>query len=163
MLRRPRSAIHVASAAFVVSWTCSGPSPGQRDEAANDTRPPPPGSLLEIMIDLERHMNGIAHGIWWNDYDAIAAAATSIADHPQIPVADRTIVAETLGPEMGAFASLDREVHDAAVRARTAADMEDPSGVLDAWQAIQTRCVDCHLRFRDRLKPVLSGRSETRP
>ncbi|MDX1661448.1 MAG: cytochrome c [Gemmatimonadota bacterium] len=59
---------------------------------------------------------------------------------------------------MSAFAKLDREVHDAAVRVREAAEAEDLDGVVEAWQAIQDGCVACHRRFRDRLKPVLSGR-----
>lgn len=126
--------------------------------ATPDTLPtPPPGSLLAIMIDLEKDMAGVAHGIWWTDFEAIAASATGIADHPKIPDEGRATIAETLGDEMSAFASLDRDVHDASVRIQGAAEAEDLDGVLEAWQATQDGCVACHQRFRERLKPVLSG------
>lgn len=133
------------------------PATAERTPATVDTTAPPPGSLLGIMIDLEKDMAGVAHGIWWTDWEAIAASATGIAEHPQIPDEGRATIAETLGAEMSAFAGLDGAVHDASVRIREAAAAEDLEGVLEAWQTAQDGCVECHQRFRDRLKPVLSG------
>lgn len=135
----------------------SAPTAAERTPATVDTSAPSPGSLLAIMIDLEKDMAGVAHGIWWTDWEAIATSATGIAEHPQIPDEGRATIAGTLGEEMSAFAGLDGAVHDASVRIREAAAAEDLEGVLEAWQTAQDGCVECHQRFRDRLKPVLSG------
>lgn len=142
---------------------CRGDAPPERDAdpiaattpASSDTASEP--SLLAIMLGLEADMADVARGIWRSDARSIAAAATDIADHPKIPAEGRATIARTLGAEMSDFAALDRDVHDAAVRLRESAEAEDFEAALDAWQTAQDGCAECHRRFRDRLRPLLSG------
>lgn len=141
---------------------CGRGAPHERDadpttettSATSDTASEP--SLLAIMLELEANMASLARGIWRSDAPSIAAAATDIAGHPEIPAEERVTIARALGEEMSDFAAFDRDVHDAAVRVRESAEAEDFEATLDAWQAAQDGCVECHRRFRERLRPLLS-------
>lgn len=139
-----------------------GPGPEQRpaseDPATADTATALPAGatdsiapLLVIMQRLERDVQDLHHGVWLGDLELVAASAREIANHPNVPADEREAIAALLGDEFGAFAALDREVHDIAVTIADSATGWSPERVLAPWDRMARACLACHAQYRDRL------------
>lgn len=122
--------------------------------AAAGTRMALPG-LFTIMAGLEQDLYRISRGLWLADPDAIAAGADGVASHPEIPSGEAERIASVLGPEMQAFAALDREVHDLSVRIRELARQGEVDAVLPLDAAMRRGCAGCHSRFRETLRAAI--------
>lgn len=122
--------------------------------AAAGTRVALPG-LFTIMAGLERDAYRISRGLWLADPDTIAAGADGVASHPTVPPEEAETIASVLGPEMQAFAGLDREVHDLSVRIRELARQGEVDAVLPLEAEMRRGCVDCHSRFRETLRAAI--------
>ena len=123
-------------------------------EGATPMRAALPG-LFDLMAGLERDMAALSAALWRADFDAIADHATAIANHPQVPPAERQTIAGVLGEDMAAFKTVDTRVHDLAVRIRTLAENEDLDAILTTEAELRQGCVTCHTEFRDRLREAL--------
>lgn len=124
------------------------PTPSDAPQAALPT-------LFSIMLALQGDMERVSRGIWAESYDAIAAGAQAIADHPKVPPEEAAAVAEVLGPDMARFKGLDTRVHDLSVELVEAARAGDMETVLARDAAIRQGCVECHTAFRERLRSEL--------
>ena len=111
-------------------------------------------SLLQIMQQLGRDLNQISDGMWREDYAAIAAAAQSIAEHPQPPMAERSKIISGLGADAGRFRQGDQTVHDAAMAVKEAAGQENNEHVLKRYNDLVKGCMDCHTNFRARVRDI---------
>lgn len=123
-------------------------------EEASPIRATLPG-LFSIMAGLQGDMAGLESAVWREDFDAIAARATAIADHPMVPPAEAQAIAGVLGPDMGAFKQHDTRVHDLAVRIRELAGAGDLDGVVATRGNLVGGCVACHVEFRERIRAGL--------
>jgi cytochrome c556 len=119
-----------------------------------DTAAPAAGqqTLLTVMAGLREDMVRLNDGLWAGDFPAVADAAQSVADHPQVGPGERTRVQAALGESFPAFAGADHEVHELALRVREAALRADTAAVLSTLADLQVGCVACHTRFRERLR-----------
>lgn len=117
-------------------------------------------NLKEIMQDLRNNMVEIADGLFADDFDRIANGAMGIAQHARIPASQVTLVADELGPEMGAFKMFDEEVHGLSVSMTAAAREHDRDAVIVSYQRMVEGCLACHRTFKDRVSKVLSGAPE---
>lgn len=143
-----------------------GPSGAGDDAAASggDEAAAPAGaaarqgaSLLAIMVDLDAEMDRIAHGIWLEDRDTVAAGAGAIAGHPKIPPEERAQVQRILGDDFPAFGRADRRVHDASVELEAMAGEAGFGEIMDAYQGLQDGCLSCHDAFRGRIRNAREG------
>ena len=107
------------------------------------------------MAGLQEDMAGLDRGLWTEDFDGIAARATAVADHPTVPAAEAQAIAAVLGPDMAGFKEEDTRVHDRAVEVGELAEAGALDGVLAARAELARGCVDCHTRFRDRIRAGL--------
>ncbi len=110
-----------------------------------------PGDLKHIMVALGDQMTRAQAGLWVEDYEAIAAAARAVAEHPHVSPEERARVQAALGADFADFAQADRKVHDSAVRLAEAADTQSAESTLGELLEVQSGCVACHTQFRDRL------------
>ena len=113
----------------------------------NDERP----DLPEIMVGLGEESGRLNTGLWAEDFDAIAVAADSIANHPNVSDADRTLIQQALGPDFAEFVKGDKRLHDTGLALSEAAKGRDMPEVLTLNAQLQRECVACHTSFRDRL------------
>ena len=113
----------------------------------NDERP----DLPEIMVGLGEESGRLNTGLWAEDFDAIAVAADSIANHPNVSDADRTLIQQALGPDFAEFVKGDKRLHDTGLALSEAAKGRDMPEVLTLDAQLQRECVACHTSFRDRL------------
>ncbi|NOY92670.1 MAG: cytochrome c [Deltaproteobacteria bacterium] len=111
-----------------------------------------PGSLKFIMGGLAGDMTRLSAGLWLDDFEAIRAGATAVADHPHVSPSELSRVRATLGERLPLFVAADRAVHDAAQRVAQAAEARDMERVLRETATLQSGCVSCHARFREALK-----------
>jgi|GEM_PF-3602522 len=128
---------------------CSAPegTDEQPPASQNEERP----DLKEIMVTLGEESGRLNAGLWAEDFDAIAAAADSIANHPNVSDADRTLIQQALGPDFAEFVKGDQRVHATGLALSEAAKGQDLPEVLTLNAQLQRECVACHTAFRDRL------------
>lgn len=77
--------------------------------------------------------------------------AVGVSAHPNISADELERIESKLGTETEAFEVVEEEVHQACVRMRKAAEARDMDAVLKHFAAVQSGCVGCHNRFRERL------------
>lgn len=118
--------------------------------------------------DLKTIMQGIRNdtvmvfdGLLIDDYDVVAGAAARIADHPEIPPEQVTLIAAELGTEMAAFKQFDTLVHDLSLAIQSAALENDRSRAITAYQQMTGACLACHASFRRRLTAALNPANES--
>lgn len=111
-----------------------------------------PMALRPIMQRLAADMAGLQQALWVEDFRAVEARAAAIADHAHISADEILRLERELGPELEAFHHADESVHEAAVRMHEAAAAGDIPALLDRLAEIQRGCVDCHARFRERVR-----------
>jgi hypothetical protein len=109
-------------------------------------------ALFGIMAGLQEDMSRVGRGLWVERYDSIAAAARAVADHPRVTPEEARRIADVLGADMPRFKAADTRVHDLAVRLERAAGRRDMAAVLTAESELRSGCVECHTRFRERLR-----------
>jgi hypothetical protein len=147
--------------ALLPIWTSSGCADPRAVDAGPGAEPPrdAPASagesetLLSVMAGLRADMVRLNEGLWTGDFRGVAAAAESVAEHPEVSAAERLRVQAALGDEFPDFVAADRHVHDLALQVRDAALREDTTQVLTSLSALQTGCIACHTAFRERLTP----------
>jgi hypothetical protein len=111
-----------------------------------------PMALQPIMQRLAADMAGLHSALWVEDFPAVEARAAAIADHAHISEEEILRLERELGPELEAFHHADESVHEAAVRMHEAAAGGDVPALLDRLAEVQRGCVDCHARFRERVR-----------
>lgn len=119
-------------------------------------------TLKTIMRQLGHDMNALSAALWLQDFAGIARAATAIADHPHVSPHERARVQRALGATFAAFGTMDRRVHDAAVRTAAAAKEQDLDQVLSELGSLQAGCVACHDAFRVQLLESMDGDDATK-
>ncbi len=107
-----------------------------------------PLALQGIMKDLGTRMQVITDGISREDWPQIAKIAPLIADHPQPPAPEKALIMGFIGSNMGRFKGYDDVTHEAAETLHKAAEGQDGQAVINAFQALQTACYNCHRDFR---------------
>lgn len=110
------------------------------------------GSLDEIMLGLSEEMTRIGDGIWREEFSVIALAAEAIAGHPLPPLMQRLKLLSDLGSNSSQFIAADKALKAAALEVVAAAKQEDLSAVLNRYQVVQQRCVDCHNWYRNSIQ-----------
>ena len=143
---------------------CAEPSgqDGSGGEAGSDAAPitaqaPSPSrialpTLFSIMLGLQRDMDRISHALWLEDFDSLAVAAESVANHPRVPADEFERISGVLGPDMSRFGGADMAVHDLAVRLADEARRQDLDAALGTDAELRAGCVACHSEFRERLR-----------
>lgn len=116
--------------------------------AGSDLEPLP---LLAIMQKLGTDMTALTHALMTDDLAAVTSSAAAMADHAPIAHDDVERISTVLGEEMHAFEELDEEVHAASLHLHDAATARDTDAILTRLHEVQTGCVACHQRFRERL------------
>ena len=151
-----RTAVALAAAGLFLACSNDGSGAGGEaaQEAASDSAPEAP-SLVAIMQQLEVDMERVAHGVWVEDYDSIAAGAQAIADHPKVGAEERAEIMGILGDRGAGFREADMRVHDDAVALAGAARARSMGEVLDTLTRLQAGCVACHTAYR---QPIQEGR-----
>jgi len=109
-------------------------------------------TLRPIMQQLGIEMGRLTAALWLEDYALMTASAGAIADHAHIAEEELARVQRTLGADMEAFETIDREVHESAVTLHDAARARDLDAIVRQLGEVQRGCVACHTRFRDRLR-----------
>jgi hypothetical protein len=111
-----------------------------------------PMALRPIMQRLAADMAGLQNALWVEDFRGVEARAAAIADHAHISADEILRLERELGPDLEAFHHADESVHEAAVRMHEAAAADDIPALLDRLADVQRGCVDCHARFRERVR-----------
>jgi len=104
--------------------------------------------LQKVMKDLGINMQVITDGISRGDWDLVEKTASLVADHPRPPLSEKMRIISFVGTDMGKFKAFDGETHDQAQAVARAAKVKDGSGVILAFQKLQTSCYNCHSEFR---------------
>lgn len=104
--------------------------------------------LQKLMKDLGKHMQTITDGISREDWALVEKTAPLIGEHPQPPIMEKTRIIGFMGSKMGKFKAYDGETHEAAHALAQAAKNGDGRAVINAFQALQTSCYNCHQEFR---------------
>ncbi len=104
--------------------------------------------LQKVMKDLGKHMQAITDGISREDWAVVEKMAPLIGEHPQPPISEKTRIIGFMGSNMGKFKAYDGETHDAAHVLAHAAHNKDGKAVINAFQALQITCYNCHQEFR---------------
>lgn len=113
-----------------------------------------PQSLLHIMREMGQNLNDVTGGMLRDDYDAVAAAAQSIANHPQPPMEERLIIIGGLGADAGKFRQDDQIVHDAALALKQAAERKNGELLVERYTNLIGGCMSCHGGFRTRVREL---------
>lgn len=116
-------------------------------------------TLKAIMLGLRDSLVEIADGLLTDDFVLVQHGATSIAEHPRIPVEQVQLVAQELGPEMPAFKQLDTRVHDLSLAISAAAKAHDRATAITAYQQMVEGCFACHATYKERVAAVLNETS----
>jgi len=106
------------------------------------------------MQRLGTEMAKLTAALWIEDYAAMAASASAIADHAHISEEELSRVSGILGSDMAAFETIDSEVHETATRLHEVVQTRDADAIVQALGVVQRGCVTCHARFRERLRTV---------
>ncbi len=116
--------------------------------ALAEAEPVPPLALRGIMQDLGRHMQTVTLGISREDWTLVEKTAPLIAQHPQPPLMEKTLILAFVGTDMGKYKSHDHKTHAAAHALAQAAKNKDGVAAIAAFQSVQTGCYGCHQEFR---------------
>ncbi len=116
--------------------------------AAAQDAPSEPLALRKIMRDMGRDMEAVTRAISAEDWDAIAALAPRLADHPQPPPGEKVRILTFLGGKAADFRAHDQRVHDAALALQKAAAGREGASVIGAFATLQGACLGCHQAFR---------------
>lgn len=108
--------------------------------------------LPTIMRLIASKMDLINEGIFTKNYALIAEGAAGINDHPPLSDDTKSLIKETLGERMQAFAKYDNIVHSTADSLRTSAQKKDMHQILDYYRVIQQGCVNCHAAFQEEIR-----------
>lgn len=133
----------------------AGFATGYLSTGTQDSPPAPSANspdLQVIMRLLLSDVDRINEGIYTQSYGLIETAAAGINNHPPLPENTLTMLKETLGNRMEAFAKFDQIVHSRADSLREAAGDEDMGRVLENYRIIQQGCVNCHAAFQDEVR-----------
>lgn len=107
-----------------------------------------PLEFQKVMKELGKHMQTVADGISREDWELVANTAPMIAKHPQPPLEEKARIVSFMGAEMSKFKSFDMQTHDAAHDLEHAAHEKHGQQVVDAFQRVQSSCLNCHQAFR---------------
>lgn len=107
-----------------------------------------PLELQKVMKELGKSMQVIADGIAREDWESVAKTAPMIAEHPQPPAAEKARIISFMGAKMSSFKAFDMKTHEAAHDLMYAAREKNGQQVIDAFQKVQTTCLNCHQAFR---------------
>ena len=107
-----------------------------------------PLELHKVMQELGKSMQVITDGIAREDWESVAKTAPMIAQHPQPPATEKARIISFMGAKMSSFKALDMKTHEAAHDLMHAAHDKDGQQVIDAFQKVQTTCLNCHQAFR---------------
>lgn len=110
-------------------------------------------TLRAIMAEMGGEYLRIIDGILRDDYDQAAEAAATIAHHP-MPEAVVGAVKGVLASDFAEFDRIDEAAHQAATAVHDAAVRRDGQAAGRAASALLSACVECHSRFRTRLRPL---------
>ena len=110
--------------------------------------PAQPLAMRGIMQDLGRHMQTVTLAIAREDWALVEKTAPLIAQHPQPPLMEKTLILRFVGTDMGKYKSHDHKTHEAAHELAQAAKNKDGMAVIAAFQSVQTGCNGCHQEFR---------------
>ena len=116
-------------------------------------------TLKAIMLGLRDGLVEIADGLMTDDFGLVQHGATTIAEHPRIPVEQVQLVAQELGPEMPAFKALDTQVHDLSLEIEAAAKALDGAAARSAFTQMIDGCFACHAAYKGRVATVLQDAS----
>ncbi len=164
-MARPRRVAFAAVPIVLALAACQEP-PAEPPARPADAAPPPGSAgmpLIEIMAGLAADMGRLSMAVWAEDYDSMAAAAVSVADHPKVGPVQRAAIANALGEDFPGFVGFDKRVHDAAVALSEGALDRDVDAVLANLERVQRDCVACHTVFRDRVRAALYEDASARP
>jgi cytochrome c556 len=108
-------------------------------------------ALRPIMQELGARMAALTHGLMVDSAEMVAHNAQLMAEHAPIAPDEIVRLERTLGNDMAEFERIDADVHGRLVRLREAAD-SGSADVLTRLNEVQRGCVECHSRFRARLR-----------
>ena len=108
--------------------------------------------LLPIMQRLGSNMTALTHALMVEDHATVRQHAAAIAGHAPISAAEIERIHGELGADAAEFERLDVAVHGAAERLHHASEGNDPAAVAAALAEVQRGCVECHTKFRERLR-----------
>jgi hypothetical protein len=115
--------------------------------------------LKKIMQGLRSDTVLILDALLIDDFDSVIDASSRIADHPNIPASQVSLVAAELGTEMNAFKHFDTLVHDLSLSINSAAHEKDRNRAFADYQQMLSGCMACHASFRQRVATVLNPTS----
>ena len=107
-----------------------------------------PLEFQKVMKELGKNMQVITDGISREDWELVSSTAPMIAEHPQPPLAEKTRIISFMGAEMSRFKSFDMQTHEAAHDLLHSAHEKDGQKVIEAFQKVQSSCLNCHQAFR---------------
>jgi len=107
------------------------------------------------MQELREDLIEISDGLLVDDFEKIALGAIGIAEHPQIPAAQKQLVAKELGAEMASFKQLDTRVHDLSLEIHAAAKALDREAATSGFQQLIEGCFACHDKYEERIAAIL--------
>ena len=114
-------------------------------------------TLVEIMEGLEADLADVSHGIWTQDPFIISQAATRIADHPQVPAEQLSVIKMELGSDLANFVRYDQMVHAGAVQLADSANALAAMDVLfSIYHTIEQGCFSCHASYQQRVSEALT-------
>jgi len=116
-------------------------------------------TLLEITQGLRNNLVEITDGLLTDDFDKVARGAIAISEHPQIPAAQKQLVAKELGAEMATFKQIDTRVHDLSLDIHAAAKALDRQAAVAGYQQLIGGCFACHNTYKERIAAVLKDAS----
>lgn len=116
--------------------------------------------LVPMMQQLLADIQQVDRGIYTEQYSVIEEGSGRISDHPTMTPEDKELVKATLGSEMNDFVEYDMIVHHHADSMRLAASKENMQDVLYHYRIVQSGCVDCHSRFRNRISTARLEKEE---
>ncbi|MFA5371198.1 MAG: cytochrome C [Sideroxydans sp.] len=118
-----------------------------------------PLELKKVMQELSRNMQIITDGISRENWKLVAETAPVIAEHPQPPLAEKARIISFMGAEMSRFKAFDMQTHEAAHEMMHAAHEQNGQRVIDAFQKVQSSCLNCHQAFRASFVKHFYGKS----
>ena len=107
-----------------------------------------PLMFQSVMRDLGKHMQTVTGAIAHEDWELVAKTAPLIAEHPQPPLTERMRIMSFIGSNMDKFKEFDTQTHEGAHEMEHAAIARNGVQVINAFQKVQTSCLQCHQAFR---------------
>lgn len=109
-------------------------------------------SLKGVMPAYAVSIHRIENALWRDDFAAVASEARAIVNHAAISKEERQRIIATLHEDTGWFKQADVRVHKAALALALAADEKKPHEIVKALGEMQSACIACHIKFRERLR-----------